>query len=509
MQSSFTRTAASTIALLAVSAPAAMADVTPQQVWDDLSAYMQNFGYSVTATQTETGDDLVVSDVTIAMDMPEEEGSFGIQMDEIVLTDRGDGSVLVAFPPEMPMVFDMTGSEGEEVRTALSYEQSGLEMIVSGDPDDMVYDYTADTLRIALGELVVDGETVSRDMARGSLSLSDLVGQSTSSASGDGREIAQTMTAAGATYDFGFTDPDSGGTGSFTGSMANLRFEGSSSVPAEFDASDMEAMMAAGLSGDGSISYENGQTDFTVTEEGQTTTGKMSSDSARLTVSLSPEALSYEIGNTGLDVNITAPDVPFPITGQMERSSFNIAMPVAASEDPQDFAMGLTLGGFTTSESLWGMIDPNGDLPRDPATISIALSGEATPFVNILDSQAMENLETSGEPPAELNALTLESLEVAAVGARLTGEGDFTFDNSDMETFDGFPKPEGSVDLSLTGANALIDKLIGMGLLAEEDAMGARMMMSMFTVPAGDDALESTIEVNDQGHVLANGQRIR
>ena len=93
MQSSFTRTAASTIALLAVSAPAAMADVTPQQVWDDLSAYMQNFGYSVTATQTETGDDLVVSDVTIAMDMPEEEGSFGIQMDEIVLTDRGDGSV--------------------------------------------------------------------------------------------------------------------------------------------------------------------------------------------------------------------------------------------------------------------------------------------------------------------------------------------------------------------------------------------------------------------------------
>jgi len=171
--------------------------------------------------------------------------------------------------------------------------------------------------------------------------------------------------------------------------------------------------------------------------------------------------------------------------------------------------MGLTLGGFTTSESLWGMIDPNGDLPRDPATIAIALSGEATPFVNILDPQAMENLETSGEPPAELNALTLESLEVAAVGARLTGEGDFTFDNSDMETFDGFPKPEGSVDLSLTGANALIDKLIGMGLLAEEDAMGARMMMSMFTVPAGDDALESTIEVNDQGHVLANGQRIR
>jgi hypothetical protein len=49
-----------------------------------------------------------------------------------------------------------------------------------------------------------------------------------------------------------------------------------------------------------------------------------------------------------------------------------------------------------------------------------------------------------------------------------------------------------------------------MGLLAQQDAMGARMMMSMFAVPgSGEDSLQSTIEIKGNGQILANGQRIR
>jgi hypothetical protein len=36
-----------------------------------------------------------------------------------------------------------------------------------------------------------------------------------------------------------------------------------------------------------------------------------------------------------------------------------------------------------------------------------------------------------------------------------------------------------------------------------------RMMLGMFATPVGDDMLTSTIEVNAEGHVLANGQRLR
>ena len=62
----------------------------------------------------------------------------------------------------------------------------------------------------------------------------------------------------------------------------------------------------------------------------------------------------------------------------------------------------------------------------------------------------------------------------------------------------------------ISGANGLIDKLIAMGLLSQQDAMGARMMLGMFTVPGSEpDTQTSTIEVNEQGQILANGQRIK
>ena len=98
------------------------------------------------------------------------------------------------------------------------------------------------------------------------------------------------------------------------------------------------------------------------------------------------------------------------------------------------------------------------------------------------------------------------------VGATLTGEGQMNFDNSDMETFGGFPAPSGTVDLALQGGNGLMDKLVEMGLLPEQQAMSARIMIGMFAKPdpeAGEDALKSTLEITPSGEVLANGMRIR
>ncbi|MGI9393360.1 MAG: DUF2125 domain-containing protein, partial [Boseongicola sp.] len=68
----------------------------------------------------------------------------------------------------------------------------------------------------------------------------------------------------------------------------------------------------------------------------------------------------------------------------------------------------------------------------------------------------------------------------------------------------------GVANLMLVGGNGLLDKLVGMGLLPDEQAMGARMMMGLFARPGdGPDTLVSTIEVNEDGSVLANGQRIK
>ena len=95
-------------------------------------------------------------------------------------------------------------------------------------------------------------------------------------------------------------------------------------------------------------------------------------------------------------------------------------------------------------------------------------------------------------------------LVIDAVGARVSGTGAFTFDNSGP-----MPDPAGSVELTIDGANALIDRLVAMGIVPQDQAMGAQMMLGHFARPVGDDQLESVIEVQPGGAVLANGQRIR
>jgi len=57
--------------------------------------------------------------------------------------------------------------------------------------------------------------------------------------------------------------------------------------------------------------------------------------------------------------------------------------------------------------------------------------------------------------------------------------------------------------------NKLIDNLIAMGLLPEDQAMGARMMLGIFTRPGtGPDEVTSVIEFKDGG-LFANGQLLQ
>ena len=66
------------------------------------------------------------------------------------------------------------------------------------------------------------------------------------------------------------------------------------------------------------------------------------------------------------------------------------------------------------------------------------------------------------------------------------------------------------MNLALSGGNTLLDTLVGMGLLPEEQAMGARLMSGLFARPGdGPDTLVSTIEMKEDGSILANGQRIK
>ncbi|MDO6730286.1 DUF2125 domain-containing protein [Marinovum sp. 2_MG-2023] len=494
-------TALATLALV----QSAAADVTPDQVWADLKGYMEGYGYTVTATENTSGDTLTLSEIVMSIPIPEANTSATVKMPEITLTQDG-GAVDVAWPADMNVVLDVD-NYADPVTATIRYETDGLDMKVSGAPNDTTWVYSATSTKVSLAELIADGDNVPAEVFRGALVLTGLSGQSAIKTD-EMRDIAQTMSIDSVSYDFAGRDPDNAeNTMLFKGGLEGLSYGSTGKLPLEIDPEDPTALLQV-MDIDGEFSYDSGNTQFNFVEHGDAVNFASSSAGGVFNMAMTPQAWSYDFLVDDYDVQMQGGDIPFPIALKADELGGNIALPVSKSDEPADVAAGITLGNFVMNDLIWNIFDSGAQLPRDPATIKIDLTGKARMLFDLFDPEQAEEMAMS-DMPAELHELTLNSLVIDAVGAVLTGSGAFTFDNSDLQTFGGMPRPLGEVNAELTGANALIDKLVAMGIVPEEQAMGARMMMGMFAVTAGDDVLKSKIEVNEQGHVLANGQRIQ
>ena len=127
-----------------------------------------------------------------------------------------------------------------------------------------------------------------------------------------------------------------------------------------------------------------------------------------------------------------------------------------------------------------------------------------------LKSAILGNLTAKETLPIELKDLTLEKFYLSGAGATVTSSGTFEFDNSDLVTFRGLPRPIGQLEIKLQGGDTLLDRLIEINLIPKAQAIGIQMMLSMFSVPGDlDEELKALLELTEDGHLLANGQRVR
>ncbi|MGX0878208.1 hypothetical protein ACSSV4_002905 [Roseovarius sp. MBR-154] len=505
---SYLRPLAASALLLGFSGTAALADLTADQVWQDWTTYLEEFGYRVTADESRSGDTLTIRDLAMEMTLPDGDGAVSMRMGQVAFVENADGTVSVNLPESLPIAIAATDDEAQQVTAAMQVTHQGLDMVVSGSPDAMRYSYEAEALTMALTDLQAGDETP--EIRAAQIRLEDLSGSSSTAQGERSRAVQQNMSAGPVTYELDFTDPVEGGTLVFSGSLAQATFAGSGAIPESFDAEDMAAALRDGFQFDSRMEYQTGNTVYRFENDGDVLEGANSSDSGTLTTSIGPDGLRYGGAGEGVTMAISATDMPFPINLSMARMGFDMAVPVIESETMQDYALGLELIDFTVPDQLWSMFDPGGQLPRDPATLRIDLSGKGRLFFDLLDPEQVEKLEDSETAPGEVESLTLHDLTLDVAGATLTGEGAFTFDATDTESFGGAPAPEGALDLRLVGGNGLLDKLIAMGLVPQDQATGVRMMMGLFARPGpGEDELVSKIEVTEDGQVLANGQRLK
>lgn len=481
------------------------ADVTAQQVWNDWKAYLEDFGYQVTAQETKTGGVLTLTDITMTMQAEDAQQSTTAVIPQIVFAELGNGAVSMGMPRRSELAFTVKVEDEVDAKGIIVLSQEGFNTTVTGEIGDLVFDMKADRFDMSVQDMVVDGKPI--DFGAAKVSFLDSEGRSTMQV-GNKRLFEQSVTAAKITYDLEFTDPDdANGKIKMMGSADGFEMSSNGTLPVQVsNANNLSAMLAAGLQLDFNMGYATSESQFEFTESADTLTGQSSSRGGALTVNMQPEHVQYSGESSGITSTFTGSQMPVPMEFGLDKAQFALKFPVSPSEEDQDFALGMKFAGLTVSELIWAMLDGQNKLPHDPATIGFDLTGKALLNEPLLDEKAL----ASSEAPGEIRQLSIKDLIVDAVGAKLTGFGDFTFDNTDMTTFDGFPRPEGALNLTLKGGNTLLDRLVEMGILPEEQAMGARMMLGLFAVAgAGEDTLNSTIEVNYKGHVLANGQRLK
>ncbi len=508
MSTPFLKHSCSAAALLVLSAQIAAADINAQDVWGDWKSYITGAGYELTATETTSGDTLTVSDISVELSLPDTEAMLTVTLPAVSFIENGDGTVTVNMTEESLIGF-VVDDESESAEGEIVYRQDANAMLVSGEPNDMVYDYATSQALLELTSLVVDGVELPEDWLSLSIAMDDVQSR-TNMKLDEIRNYVQDYSIAALNYDIQFKIPEENANGAFTGTVNDLKFTGTSAVPADTDSTDIEALFAAGLSFEGTSSMGSASGSGSMTDGEQSFQFSGQSNGGKADVAVSNQSISYDVIQSEADISVTSSDIPFPISLSLAELGFNVLVPLAQSEEEQDFAFGLTLRDFNVPDLFWSMVDPGNVLPRDPASLVLKLAGKGKVLTDIFDPEALIALEEGDAEPGEINALSLNELLVSAAGATLTGTGDFTFNNDDLDTFDGLPAPSGTANLQLHGANGLLDSLVQMGLLSDSDATGARLMMGLLAVPGdGEDSLKSEIEISENGQIKANGQRIK
>ncbi|MTH65804.1 DUF2125 domain-containing protein [Paracoccus shanxieyensis] len=554
------RLTSSALALAAFTSPA-FADVTPEQVWQSWIDYYESVGYTVAeAGRDMAGSTLTLRDVTI------EGGAEGnkvvSRIPQVTLTQENGGKVRTVFADQMDM--DVSGTEeGSAFSLPVAISMPGNAIVTSGAPEDMTHEFDYPTIDVTLSTITSDGAERPLPIT---VKLADTTG-TFHSVAGTPAKYDYTMATQKLTFQGDVTE-EAGDQMKFAGSLDALRSEGTMTAGGKF--TDLEGQMSQALkdglaisgklaTGPGAGTFEFASTDA----EGQPSSGsgKYDGKGMDLSFNLSSDGMGYQGATDAVSFEMTSPQFPAPISYGVESGSFDMQLPVTQSDQPQPFKFGYALSGVTLGDQIWAMFDPQAQLPRDPASLEIDLTGlmkvtqdifampaaDATPETatdddasddaapaddtdaatadgmtpdtpaddaeaqadaDLAQDETMAGDDTAEETPSPFEPveLTINQIALNAVGAKVNASGSLKApEGGDLSA------PVGQIKAEYEGVNGLLDKLGAMGLIPEDQMMGVRMMLAMFAKPVdgNPEKLATDLEFRDGGAIFANGQQIK
>lgn len=510
----FSTTATSALMATTFIASGAFADISKEEVLELFTTYAKQAGAEVVLDTTNNGKSITVNSISYAMDIPVTEtvkSSVKFTVGPYDITEQGDGTVSISSAVPSAFSINTIGrADGENVEVNMrgTYDLTQSNTIVSGSVGDVTVTTTG-AVKMALNEL--SSNQPAEDMPEKfemSIALNGIDSKGTYKGT-DTLAMAFLAAASNMTYTLAVSDPGEVDM-NIDGSFKDVSFDLTSLSSAKMMAAQMSDMIKQGFSASYSVSHAGGNMSLVAVEGGETMRVENSSQSGALSASIDQDGMAYAIKSTGNTVQVTPPGMPFAFQGEVGEMGLGLKLPVIPSQDVvQDLNIALNINDLKIADMIWGMLDPAGKLPRDPMTVEIDIASKVKLFIDYMNQQDILENPAAMSNPGELHGFTLNKLLLKAAGAMVEGTGSFTFDNNDLESFDGMPRPEGAAEFNLSGVLGLVDTLIEMGLLPSDQAMGAKMFYGMFTVPTGDDAATTVLRVDENGAVYANDQRLR
>ncbi|NHF72917.1 DUF2125 domain-containing protein [Paracoccus xiamenensis] len=579
-------TSATAIGMILAATPA-LAEVTPKSVWENLNAYYDRYGLTVeTASVDEAGDTLTVNDLVLHQQAEGAEtrvdmgdvvftatGDGAVRMDmadeltvtvELPETDPAEEAAMEAPADAADSAAEAAGqaadaadaaTEGDAAaadeamadaadaaadaeaamaahdsaeprKITLNAQIADEDITIREDGDAMVYDYLLPKLDVTVAQIELDDGKIIENPA--TIAFANLKGSDRIEGT-DAQKIVQSATTDSITFNLDITGDDGeSGKGQFV--LNGVGINSDTGTPAGYSvgSDNLTEMLKAGMTvkGDLKIASVTGNLDMvTKDEEGQTRPVTMKFDGAEsaVTFAMDQSRISYAGTGGATNAEMTIPDLPVPVGYGVGSASFNVDFPIAMAEQAQDFAVTYKLDDVTLTDGVWGLFDPQGALPRDPASLDLDLAGSVKVLRDFFDTASLDTAEKLEDPnlseeernalmeemmapPADLRDLTINKVALDLMGAKAEVTGKLAApEQGDMET------PVGTISGRFEGVNALLDKLGAAGLVPAEQMMGVKMMLQMFSKPDAQnpEVLTTELEFNEQGQIFANGQQVK
>ncbi len=494
---------AGTIAFLST-AGLVRAEITADDVRGDIFSLLNAPGLSYSiGSETRSGDTLVIKDIRIDIAPPDGKGGGTIAIDWMRFREIEGGKVDITFDPEIIGRFHGIDQESDQpVTWRMTLSHVGSQIVVSGDGKERRYQSRQESLELMVDEVQI-GEnpmpflltTTFRDNTSDYFIRSNEQG---------GFDYDTTGITGSVIWLANFTDTD-GNKVSIKGNTEQLHLTSHGRiVPFEEGENPFEKGMEL------EVYYEagGGKTEIVAIspQEGETRFG-WSEGPSSFDFAASREIFRLALSGEDIAFTLETAQLPAPVELRLGKLSFESKLPFSTAPSGKPYKLAIALEDMAAGDALMDMFDPQKIMPRDPATLRIALSGAMRWLVDPMDTAAMDAFE--GPTPVVVDTLSLDELFLEALGALVKGSGLVTLDNSAVE-MGGPPMPHGKLSFELEGIYATIDRLKQMGVLSDDDATGVLAMLGVFTRPAGEgDRLVSEIEFTDGGGLVVNGQPLQ